>query len=256
MTLKKVTFPNLDGQALSGILTLPEDDRPFAWAIFSHCFTCTKEYKAPVFVSRELARRGIATLRFDFTGLGESGGEFAETTLTGNVSDIVSAAEFLTDEYDPPSILIGHSMGGAAALLAAKRLDSIRLVASIATPINPGRIGEALLRARARAMLEGEGELHVAGRAYRLKKNFFVDLDETSLKAVLRTLGKPLLVFQSPVDRLVRAGSGEELFQAASHPKSFISLPGADHLLSDGKDARLVAGVIELWVKRYLPGSG
>jgi pimeloyl-ACP methyl ester carboxylesterase len=252
MTSRKLTFPGGAGEALASHLELPKPNDPLAYAIFAHCFTCSKDYKAAVYISRELAARGIGVLRFDFTGLGESGGDFADTTFSSNVQDVLAAARFLAERYRPPGLLVGHSLGGSAALLAAGRLRSVRAVAVVGTPFGPGGSGSFLPAAREQVARTGGALVEISGRSVWLRKRFFDDLDRVSMREALRDLGKPLLVLHSPSDELVDIADAEKTFRAARFPKAFVSLDGADHLLSDRAVGTYAGSVIAAWAERFL----
>lgn len=252
MTSRKLVFPGGAGEPLAGLLELPEPEVPVAYAIFAHCFTCSKDYKAAVHISRALAARGVGVLRFDFTGLGESEGHFADTTFSTNVEDVVAAARFLGESRRPPGLLVGHSFGGSAALLAARRLSSVRAVAVVGTPFDPGGPGRFLPTARQEAERNGEARVEISGRSFRLKKRFFDELDRVSLGEAVRDLGKPLLVLHSPSDELVDVEDAGKTFRAAGFPKAFVSLDGADHLLSDRAIGTYAGSVIAAWAERFL----
>ncbi len=257
MQRQRLTFEGAGGAMLSARLELPADEKPLAWAIFAHCFTCSKNYKAVVNISRALAQAHVAVLRFDFTGLGESEGDFADTTFSSNVDDLVAAADFLAREYEAPSILIGHSLGGAAVLQAAHRVPSCRAVVTINAPAEPQHVKRHL-----RSSLEdiekcGEAEVLLAGRPFTIKKQFLDDLNEQNMSEVIRGLERALLVFHSPNDAIVGVENAHQLYESAAEPKSFVSLEGADHLLSRAEDSEYVGAVIAAWAARYLgvPGA-
>jgi putative redox protein len=253
MNSENLEFTNQSGQALSAILEIPVGAEPRAYAVFAHCFTCGKNIKAATYVARALAAEGIATLRFDFTGLGESEGEFAETNFSSNVDDLVAAAEFLEHEYDAPAILVGHSLGGAAVLQAASRIPSVKAVAVFSTPAEPAHIADRLAHVRDEVEERGEVEVDIAGRRFRLQKQFFDDLDKARMERTIATLGRPLLILHSPDDDIVDIEDAARIFDAASQPRSFVSLDGADHLLSDRKQARYAGALIAAWASRYIP---
>lgn len=256
MTATLVNFQNAAGEQLSGSLELPADDPPSAFALFAHCFTCTKDYKAPVRISQALAGHGIATLRFDFPGLGRSEGQFVDTTLTKNVSDVVHAAAFLRQHYDAPRVLVGHSMGGAAVLRAAAELPDTRLVATLGTPAEPGLVGPVLAGARQQAERDGKAVIRVAGRTLELRRGFFDDVAGSTLADALANLSAALILFQAPEDSVVPRDNAERLYAAARHPKSLVALAGANHLVDRQQDAQLVADVIAAWCRRHLGPSG
>jgi alpha-beta hydrolase superfamily lysophospholipase len=253
MQLQKLTFRGAAGAALSARLDLPDGDQPRAYALFAHCFTCNKNYKAIAGISHALARTGIAVLRFDFTGLGESEGDFADTNFSSNVEDLIAAADFLRGEYgEAPRLLIGHSLGGAAVLQAAARIPSSRAVVTLAAPGDPSYLVRSLGRAAETIEAQGEAEVTIGGQTFRIKKQFLDDLALVAMQATIRSLNRALLVMHSPADRVVDIDSAVRIFQAARYPKSFISLDGADHLLSERADAEYAAALIAAWVPKYL----
>jgi putative redox protein len=252
MQLQKFEILAPGGQRLSAILDLPVDRAPVAYAIFAHCFTCSKEVKAAYHISRTLTRERIGVLRFDFTGLGESGGDFADTSLKSNVADLVSAAEFLTSRFEGPQLLIGHSFGGAAVLQAAASIPSCRAVVTIAAPADPRHVFKTLGAAAEAIVSRGEAEVTIAGRPFTLRRKFLDDLTGIDPEAVIRDLDRALLVLHSPLDEVVGIENAARIFQAARHPKSFVSLDQADHLLSNLADSRYAGAVIAAWARRYL----
>ena len=255
MQFKKLKFENSDGHMLSARLDLPVAGIPAAYALFAHCFTCSKNIKAIAHISRALNRAGIAVLRFDFTGLGESEGEFADTNFSSNVDDLIGAADFLKSNYEAPKILIGHSFGGAAVLQAAARISSSTAVVTIAAPADPRHVTHTLGSAAPIIQSRGEAEVSLAGRTFNLKKQFLDDLQLVNMKAVLKKLNKALLVLHSPIDETVGVENAAQIFQAARHPKSFISLDKADHLLSNQADSLYAGAVIAAWAGKYVNGS-
>lgn len=255
MKTQKLSFTNQAKTRLAGRLDLPADDEPIAYTLFAHCFTCNKNLKAVANISRALTAARIAVLRFDFTGLGQSEGDFAETGLSSNVDDLIAAAEFLAENYAPPSILVGHSLGGTAALLAAHRIPSVKAVATIGSPADPKNVTRLLGNQKEVIVREGAAEVSIGGRPFRIKKEFVDELERTQMKDVLRKLRKALLIFHSPLDQIVSIDNAAELFQMALHPKSFVSLDKADHLLSDERDSRYVGAVIAAWARKYIQVS-
>lgn len=251
MNQEDVTFENADGHELAGVLHRP-DGQPAAWVLFAHCFTCTKNIKAAVHVSQALVDQGFAVMRFDFTGLGESEGEFCSTTITTNVDDLVAAAAWLEREHSAPAVLVGHSFGGAAVLRAAHRLPSVRAVATIAAPADPGHVRHLLGDAEKVIRDEGQGEVMLAGRPFTIGRAFLEDLERDDWKDVINDLRRALLIFHSPQDETVSIDNARQIFDHALHPKSFVSLEDADHLLSDAADSRYVAAVLAAWASRYL----
>ena len=255
MKFTKLEFENKDGQVLSARLDLPVAGKPGAYALFAHCFTCSKNIKAIAHITRALNQEGIAVMRFDFTGLGESEGEFADTNFSSNVEDLIVAAEFLKADYEAPKILIGHSFGGAAVLQAARRIPSSRAVVTIAAPADPRHVTQSLGSAAQIIESHGEAEVTLAGRTFKLKKQFLDDLQLVNMKDVLKNLNRALLVLHSPIDETVGIENAAQIFQAARHPKSFISLDRADHLLTQQTDSLYAGAVIAAWAGKYIDVS-
>ena len=251
MPTERFDFPNARGERLAALLDRPAGE-PSAYALFAHCFTCGKDVLAAKRIAERLTLAGIGVLRFDFTGLGASGGEFANTTFSSNVADLVAAANELRRTRRAPAILIGHSLGGAAMLAAASEVPEARAVVTIAAPSDPGHVTH-LFRDRVDEIREsGEVEVALAGRPFRIRREFLDDIAEQRLTERIAGLRKALLVFHSPTDDLVGIANASHIFLAAKHPKSFVSLAGADHLLSRKGDAIYVANVIAAWAERYL----
>jgi uncharacterized OsmC-like protein/pimeloyl-ACP methyl ester carboxylesterase len=249
----RLEFDNANGETLAGLLELPEDeDAITAFGLFAHCFTCGKDIAAASRISRALAARGIALLRFDFTGLGNSDGDFANTNFSSNVDDLVRAALALREQYRAPQILIGHSLGGAAVLAAAARLDSIRAVVTIGAPATAQHIGHLLQHQSDQIRNEGEAVVTLGAREFSIKRQFLEDIDRYGSTDEIRKLDAALLVMHSPVDNVVSIDEAARIYQAAKHPKSFISLDRADHLLSRAEDAEYVATLVSAWAGRYL----
>jgi uncharacterized OsmC-like protein/alpha/beta superfamily hydrolase len=253
MHFQKIGFPNSRGEQLAARLELPVDEKPLAYALFAHCFTCTKNLKAVVHFNRALAREGIAVLRFDFTGLGESEGEFEETSLSTNVEDLVRAAAYLETHYEAPSILIGHSLGGAAVLRAAGRIPSCRAIVTIGAPSEASHITRFLGDTRDTIEQDGEAAITLAGRPFKITRQFLSDLERTRMEDSIANLRRALLVLHSPADEIVGIENAYRIFETARQPKSLISLDDADHLLSRREDARYAGSVAAAWVKRYVP---
>lgn len=252
MSLSKISFTNAEGQVLSGRLELPADQHPHNFALFAHCFTCNKNLGAVRNISRALTSQGFGVLRFDFTGLGESEGDFADTNFSGNVEDLVAAADFLTENYQAPSLLIGHSLGGAAAIFAASELDSIKAVATIGAPSDPTHVQHLLRSGLEEIEASGKAVINLSGRDFTIKKQFLDDLETKSLATVAKNLNKALLVLHSPQDTTVGIRNAEEIYHAAKHPKSFVTLDGADHLLMRKEDSIYAGNVIAGWSSRYI----
>ncbi len=252
---EKIRFENADGNALAARLDRPDGESPCAFALFAHCFTCSKDLRAAGAISRALTRHGIAVLRFDFTGLGESEGEFADTNFSSNVEDLVAAADYLSEHHEAPRILVGHSLGGAAVLQAAQRLDSVQAVSTIGAPYDPEHVTQHLQDAVEDIEEKGEARVQLAGRTFTIRKQFLDDLAATKMETTIRTLGRALLIFHSPVDQTVGANNAAKIFQAAKHPKSFVSLDDADHLLTDRSDAEYLGVVLGAWAEKYVDRS-
>jgi len=249
---ERVEFEGSQGGTLAARLELP-DGRPRAYALFAHCFTCSKDAFVATRIARGLSEAGIAVLRFDFTGLGESEGDFANTNFSSNVEDLLRAAAFLEARYEAPSVLVGHSLGGAAVLAAAGRLAAVKAVATIAAPADPAHIAHLLAQAHPEIEAIGEAEVVIGGRRFRIRKEFLEDISGQRLTDAIGKMRKALLVFHAPRDTVVGIENASAIFQAARHPKSFVSLDGADHLLSRREDAHYVASVLAAWAARYVP---
>lgn len=248
---ERVAFAGSQGASLAALLDLPAGE-PSATALFAHCFTCSKDVFAAARISRGLTAHGIAVLRFDFTGLGSSDGEFANTTFSSNVGDLVAAAEHLRTTLAAPALLVGHSLGGAAVLAAAARVYEARAVCTIGAPSEPAHVERLLVGAREEIVRSGEAEVALGGRTFRIRREFLEDIESTRLAREIAGLGRALLVFHSPVDEIVGIDNAAAICAAARHPKSFVSLDDADHLLTRREDAAYVADVISAWVTRYL----
>ena len=252
MNIHKVSFTNKEQEQLAGRLELPLNQKPHNFAIFAHCFTCTKNLTAVKNVGRALTDAGYGVLRFDFTGLGESEGDFENTNFSGNVQDLVEAAEFLTENYKAPTLLIGHSLGGTAAIFAAAKIKSIKAVAVINSPSDPSHVKHLLRDSTYEINKNGKAKVNLGGIDFTIKKQFLDDLENKSLIEVVSKFGKGLLVLHSPQDRTVDIKNAEEIYKAAHHPKSFVSLDGADHLLSAKEDSKYAGQVISSWASRYV----
>lgn len=254
MRTERFQFAGEGGHQLSAALELP-DSEPLAFALFAHCFTCGKDTLAAKRISVALAARGIAVLRFDFTGLGSSEGEFANSTFSSNVADLVRAADHLRSIRKAPAILIGHSLGGAAILAAAGRIPEAKAVVTIAAPSDPAHVTGLFKQHLDDIRAQGEVEVALAGRPFRIKREFLDDIAEQELMTDIAGLHKALLVMQSPVDDTVGIDNATRIFVTARHPKSFVSLDHADHLLSKPADALYAADVIAAWASRYIDAA-
>jgi putative redox protein len=248
---EKFQFTGAEGQQLAAALDMPERE-PVAYALFAHCFTCGKDVLAARRIALALAAKGIAVLRFDFTGLGSSEGDFANSTFSSNVADLVRAADHLRETRMAPSLLIGHSLGGAAILAAAGQIPEAKAVVTIAAPSDPAHV-TGLFKDRIEDIRKhGKVEVQLAGRPFQISSEFLDDIAEHGLMDHVAKLHKALLIMQSPTDDTVGIDNATRIFIAAKHPKSFVSLAGADHLLSGRRDAAYVADVIAAWAERYI----
>ena len=248
---ERVTFENKRGQRLSGILEFP-DENPVAFGLFSHCFTCTKDLKAIVRISRRLAELGIAVLRFDFTGLGNSQGDFSETNFDTNCQDVVAAHDFLAQHHHPPQLLIGHSLGGAAMIQMAQQMESARALVTIASPSTTQHLADYLALSNPAIEDQGQGEVTIGGQSYLLKKQLIENLRQQDLPAALKQLTLPHLMFHPDADDTLPYWHAEKMFDLTGGPKSMITLDRSDHLLVDHPaDAPFVADLTRLWFARY-----
>jgi fermentation-respiration switch protein FrsA (DUF1100 family) len=251
--MSKITFENRNGIHLVGNLEKPESGQVRATALFAHCFTCGRDIRGAREITRALANEGFAVLRFDFTGLGESEGDFADTSFSSNLDDLEDAAGWLAGKLESPHVLMGHSLGGAAMLAVAERIESARAVVTLGAPSSPDNV----LRQFGKDSMEeirqhGCASVELAGRTFRVREDFIEDARSHDLETRLQKLGRALLVMHSPLDRIVSIDHAQRIFAAAKHPKSFVSLDRADHLLSDADDASYAARVIAAWSSRYL----
>ena len=251
MSTKRVTFHGHNGDMLAARLDLP-DGPHLATAVFAHCFTCSKDIPAARRISARLAAMGIAVLRFDFTGLGHSKGEFANTTFSSNVADLVAAARFLEGEGMTPSLLIGHSLGGAAVLRATPQITSIRAVVTLGAPSDPEHVTHNFADAIPEIREKGIAEVSLAGRPFKIGKGFLDDISEERLNESIAKLNAALLVLHAPLDDTVGISNASDIFVAAKHPKSFVTLDNADHLITRTEDAEYAADVIAAWVHKYI----
>ena len=251
MPTERFQFAGSEGQKLAAALDTPEG-RIRAYALFAHCFTCGKDVLAAKRIAVALAAKGIAVLRFDFTGLGSSEGDFANSTFASNVADLVRAADHLRETKDAPSLLIGHSLGGAAILAAAESIPQAKAVVTIAAPSDPAHVTGLFADRIEDIRKHGKAEVSLAGRPFTIKREFLDDVAEHSLMDHVARLHRALLIMHAPTDDTVGIDNATRIFVAARHPKSFVSLAGADHLLSDRRDSGYVAEVIAAWASRYI----
>lgn len=246
-TSKKVQFVGSKDRRLVAILDQP-DESPRAFAIYAHCFTCTKNIKAAYWIGKTLAGHGIAMLRFDFSGVGESDGELSDANFSANIEDIKAAAAFLREHHRAPGLMLGHSLGGSAVLAAVAQIPEVRAVATVGAPYYPDHLRRYLKPSSSPGLFE----IEISGRRFQLEHRFVEDLERQRLAEHIGALDRALLVFHSPVDRVVGVDQAALIFKAAKHPKSFISLDNADHLLSGRKDAQFVGHMLAAWCERYL----
>ncbi|MEL7027276.1 MAG: bifunctional alpha/beta hydrolase/OsmC family protein [Pseudomonadota bacterium] len=251
MSMERLTFEGHNGDALAARLDLP-DGPILATALFAHCFTCSKDIPAARRISGRLAAMGIAVLRFDFTGLGHSDGEFSNTTFSSNVEDLVKAAAYLAERNLAPSLLVGHSLGGAAVLRAAGEISSIKAVVTLGAPFDPHHVTHNFAGALDDITSQGAAEVHLGGRPFTIKKSFVDDVAAAQLAPAISTMKAALLVMHAPTDGVVGVQNATEIFLAAKHPKSFVTLDSADHLITSAEDAEYAAEVIAAWAGRYL----
>jgi uncharacterized OsmC-like protein len=251
-TKQSITIKNHEGLSLSARIELPLQGKPRAWAIFAHCFTCSKNLHVVRHITRALTLCGFGVLSFDFTGLGQSEGEFSDTTFTTNLQDLQAAAEHMREQGMSPSLLVGHSLGGAAALHVAHELDYIKAVATIGAPFEPSHVAETFREHHEIIQREGQARTKIAGREFTIKQAFLDELNKCDPSTYLPRLNAALLVMHSPVDEVVGIDNASKIFTHAKHPKSFVSLDHADHMLSKEQDASYVGEVIAKWSERYL----
>ena len=250
---ERISFEGVRGQTLAGVLEFPVDQKPHTFAVFIHCFTCGKNMSAARHITRAFTQSGIAVLRFDFTGLGDSDGDFSDTNFKSNLHDVEQAVAYLSKHYQAPRLLGGHSLGGAAALASAFNLDTIEAIVTIGAPSDPFHVTHLLQNEMDTILQEGHGEVLIGQRTFTIKKGFIEDLKQHEILSRLKKLKKPLLILHSPQDEVVNISNAAEIYQAAFHPKSFVTLDGSDHLLSEQQDARYAGEVIGTWVRKYLP---
>jgi putative redox protein len=247
---QRISFQGGVGATLAGRLDLPID-APIAYALFAHCFTCSKDIFAARRISEQLTQRGFGVLRFDFTGLGHSEGDFANTNFSSNVSDLVAAADHLRREFEAPTLLIGHSLGGAAVIAAAAEITEVKAVATIGAPATADHVVQNFAADLDRIEADGQGDVTLGGRPFTIQKQFVDDLRAQSVSDRVAEMRKPLLILHAPLDEVVGIDNATAIFSAARHPKSFVSLDTADHLLSKKEDAIFTADVIAAWANRY-----
>lgn len=256
MNTKNIQFPNRKGDMLDARLEIPASGKAQSYAIFAHCFTCGKNINAAINISRQLSLNGIAVLRFDFSGVGESEGESKDANFSANLHDLESAAEYLKENYEAPKMLIGHSLGGTAVIYAASRIKSIEAICTLAAPFDPEHV-KGLFKHKAGEIAEkGMAEVNLGSGKFTVSSEFIDDLEKHNTTENLENLRIPILIFHSPQDRIVDIGNAAKIYNSAFHPKSFISLDGSDHLLSSKKDSKYVAELIANWALRYFTSKG
>lgn len=247
----KLIIPNLKGQQLNAYLELPANQKPNNYAIFAHCFTCSSSLSAVKNISRTLTNYGFGVVRFDFTGLGRSEGKFADSHFSANVDDLIAVSSFMDSHYESPSLLIGHSLGGAAVISAASQLETVKAVATIGAPGTVSHVKHLFSHNVDEIKTKGEIDINIGGRPFKVNNEFIENFDKTDLPSVVKSLRKPLLILHSPVDTIVGIENAEQIYINAHHPKSFVTLDNADHLLSNPKDSIYAGNVIGAWVERY-----
>lgn len=254
MKTRRIEFIGHDGSTLSARLDLPTG-KPAAFALFAHCFTCSKDIPAARRIAQRLASLGIAVFRFDFTGLGHSQGEFANTGFSSNIQDLVLAGQYLRENFQAPQLLIGHSLGGAAILACAEQIPEAKAIITIGTPAEPEHVIHNFGQQVDTIFAEGEAQVHLAGREFTIKRQFLDDISSNTLAQQIAKLNKALLVLHAPLDETVELDNAARIFQMAKHPKSFITLDNADHLLTRTEDAEYAAELISTWVQKYIKAA-
>ena len=253
MKSTKLKIQNKKGYTLHAYLELPANQKPNYYAIFAHCFTCSSSLSAVKNVSRALTTHGFGVVRFDFTGLGRSQGEFAESHFTANVDDLIAVSDYLSSNYEAPSLLVGHSLGGAAVIVAASKLKNVKAVATLGAPATVSHVTHLFSHGIQEAKDKGEVEVNIGGRPFKIDQDFVEDFGRTDLPKITKELRKPILIMHAPFDKIVGIENAEKLYHKAHHPKSFITLDDADHLLSNSRDSLYVGNMIGAWVQRYFP---
>jgi putative redox protein len=247
----EAVFQNPQGESLSGLLEIPSGAVK-SYALFAHCFTCSKDNPAAARIALALAERGIAVLRFDFTGLGNSKGDFSDTNFSSNLQDLLAAARYLEQQYAAPALLIGHSLGGSAVLAVAQDLSSVKAVITIGAPATASHVKHLFADSFRELQDKQSVSVELAGRIFKIKRQFIDDLEKYNSVAHIGALRKALLIFHAPLDNIVSIDEAARIYAAARHPKSFVSLDHADHLLTSSEDSRYVAEVLSAWASRYL----
>lgn len=249
---KKFDIQNSSGFQLQAHLELPDNETPEHYVIFAHCFTCNSDLKPVKNISRALTAHGFGVVRFDFTGLGESEGEFADSHFSANVEDLMAVSAYMTKHYKSPSLMVGHSLGGAAVIVAASRLESVKAVATIGTPATITHVKKHFSHSEEEIPEKGAVEINIGGRPFKINQEFVSDFDKIDLPEITKSLRKPIVIMHSPLDKIVGIDNAHDLYQNAHHPKSFISLNDADHLLLKEEDSRYVGNMVGAWVQAYI----
>ena len=253
MKSTKLKIANRKGLILNANLEFPVNQKPAYYAIFAHCFTCSSSLSAVRHVSRALTQDGFAVVRFDFTGLGRSEGEFADSHFSANVEDLIDVHNYISQHYQAPSLLVGHSLGGAAVLVAASKISTIKAVATVGAPATTTHVKHLFSHGIDEVKEKGEAEVNIGGRPFKINQDFVEAFDKTDLPKIVKELRKPLLIMHSPFDTIVGVENAKKLYDAAMHPKSFVTLDNADHLLQNEQDSKYVGEIIGTWAKRYFP---
>jgi uncharacterized OsmC-like protein/pimeloyl-ACP methyl ester carboxylesterase len=253
MKSTKLKIVNRKGLKLNAHLELPANQKPNYYAIFAHCFTCSSSLSAVRNTSRALTQDGFAVVRFDFTGLGRSEGDFADSHFSANVEDLLDVHAYMSEHYDAPGLLVGHSLGGAAVLVAASKIEAVKAVATVGAPASVGHVKHLFSHQVEAIKDKGDVEVNIGGRPFVINQDFVTEFDKTDLLSIVKNLRKPLLIMHSPFDKIVGIENAQQLYHNAHHPKSFVSLDDADHLLTVEKDSQYVGDVIGTWAKRYFP---
>ena len=253
MKSTKLKIVNRKGLTLNAHLELPANQKPNYYAIFAHCFTCSSSLSAVRNVSRALTQDGFAVVRFDFTGLGRSEGEFADSHFSANVEDLLDVHGYMAEHYDAPSLLVGHSLGGAAVLVAASKIEAVKAIATVGAPATVGHVTHLFSHQVEDIKDKGNIEVNIGGRPFVINEDFIAEFDKIDLPTIVKNLRKPLLIMHSPFDKIVGIENAEQLYHNAHHPKSFVTLDDSDHLLTEEKDSQYVGDVIGTWAKRYFP---
>ncbi len=251
MSSIKLNIQNKKGHKLQAFLELPADQKPQYYAIFAHCFTCSSALGAVKNISRSLTSHGFGVVRFDFTGLGRSEGEFAESYFSANVDDLLAVNDYLKEHYQAPGLLVGHSLGGAAVIVATSKLENIKAVATVGAPATVGHVTHLFSHGIEDIKQKGEVEVNIGGRPFKINEEFVEDFGKIDLPEITKNLRKPLLIMHAPFDKIVGIENAHKLYHDAHHPKSFVSLDDADHLLTNPKDSMYVGNMIGTWVQRY-----